>query len=180
MQRPAFHASKDHYLDVLSTDLSSLLSPVALRGTQHELRKSIRKSILVPAAAVAHRLHLAVPVYTLKWPVRHAWSRLEVYDCTNLASGGLPIDFTGTDPTSKTRKDATYLFDLAPGLFVERIEHGAKLAPRAISRPQVLVHASQKSCAKSYTTIRLLWDIADSERPPSRANEHRTSTQRKS
>ncbi|KAH8169865.1 hypothetical protein LIA77_10409 [Sarocladium implicatum] len=178
-QRPAFQASRDRYLDVLSTDLASLLSAVALRGTQSELRHSIRKNVLDPAAAVAHRLHLAVPVYTLKWPVRHAWSRLEVYECTDLASGGLPIDFTGTVPNSKARKDVTYLFDLAPGLFVERIEHGQKLPPKAISRPQVLVYASSSRCLKTYTTIRLLWDIADPERPPSRANGTRASPQKR-
>lgn len=164
---------------MLSKDLASFLSPVALKGTQQELQKSIRKNVIEPAADLAHQLHLATPVFSLKWPVRHAWSRLEVYDCTNLADGGISVDFTGTDASSATRQNVSYLFDLAPGLFVERIESGRKLGPKAIAKPHVLVHTVPSRCVQSYTTIRLLWDIADPERPPSRVKGQRPQAQKK-
>ena len=44
------------------------------------------------------------------------------------------------------------MFDVAPGLFVERVEGGKKMALKAICRPTVLVHSGHEEPKQSPTT----------------------------
>lgn len=133
--------------------------------TAADLQGSVRRTIVEPAADLAHQLHLAPSVYSLKWPARGAYNRLEVYECLNLATGGLPLDLTGTTPNSASRQKVSYLFDVAPGLFVERLEGGKKMPIKAICRPTVLVFGgggggSDSEAAVKPTVLGWLWEGA--------------------
>ncbi|RCI08589.1 hypothetical protein L249_4692 [Ophiocordyceps polyrhachis-furcata BCC 54312] len=137
--QPLFRSRRTAYLSLVTEDLASLLSVVVPRSSASELQASVRRVMVEPAAELAHRLQLASSIFSLKWPARNASGRLEVYECINLASGGLVLDVGGASTTA--RQNVTYLFDVAPGLFVERIEVGKKAPLKAIYRPNVLVHA---------------------------------------
>ncbi|KAG6007350.1 hypothetical protein E4U21_006054 [Claviceps maximensis] len=139
----SFKSRRDSYLQLLSKDLSSYLAVLFPKIPPSELQNSLRKTIIQPAADLAHSLHTSINVFWLKWPLKTASSRLEVYECTNLADGGRVMDLSGTSPESNTRRHAKYLFDIAPGLFVERIEGGKKMALKSICRPKVLIHAAE-------------------------------------
>ncbi|KAF4595201.1 hypothetical protein GQ602_000814 [Ophiocordyceps camponoti-floridani] len=133
--QPLFRSRRDAYISLVSEDLASLLSTVVPRSSSPaHLRESVRETMVEPAADLAHRLQLASSVFSLKWPARNAGSRLEVYECIDLVSGGLVTE------AAAGRQGVTYLFDLAPGLFVERIEVGRRAPLKAIYRPTVLVH----------------------------------------
>lgn len=151
-QQP-FKSRRARFINRVAGDLASLLAPVAPRTTAADLRSSLRRTIVEPAADLAHKLHLSSNPYSLKWPARGAYSRLEVYECLDLAGGGIALDLSGTTPTSAARRKVSYLFDIAPGLFVERIEAGKKTSLKAICRPTVLVHGGDGEPAQQPTVL---------------------------
>ncbi|KAH7316593.1 hypothetical protein B0I35DRAFT_409779 [Stachybotrys elegans] len=154
----AFKARRARFLTAVAEDLASILSVTVPRSSFAELNSSIRRSIVDPAAELAHRLQLASSIYALKWPARNAWSRLEVYECVNLASNGVALDLSGTTSTSAARRKVSYLFDLAPGLFVERIEGGKKSSTKTVHKPRVLVYGAETDIIQCPTVIRWVWD----------------------
>lgn len=111
-------------------------------------------------------MHLAPNILSLKWPVRNAASRLENYECINLADGVLLFDLGITKPTSSVRQKVSYLFDVFPGLFVERFEQGKKMGPKAIVKPTVLVHSGDEGTLRKPTMMKCLWDLTGGPRPP--------------
>lgn len=154
---------------MLSEDLASVLLVIVPRATPAELQVSLKRGIIEPAAELAHRLHLATNIYTLRWPARSPWSRLEVYDCLNITNGGMILDLSGTTSTSSARRKVSYMFDVAPGLFVERIDGQKKLAMKAINKPSVLVHGGDGDVVQRPTLMRWVWD--NSNGLPSTARE---------
>ncbi|KAK2593280.1 hypothetical protein QQS21_009004 [Conoideocrella luteorostrata] len=154
----SFQSRRESYLHLISKDLSSYLTVAFPKLTTAELQSSLRKAVIQPAADLTHRLHTSVNVFWLKWPLKTASSRLEVYECANLADGGRIIDLSGTSPNSSCRRDAKYLFDIAPGLFVERVEGGRKMALKSICRPKVLIHASEGQVAHRSTLLTWLYN----------------------
>lgn len=170
----SFKTRRAKYINLVASDLCSLMAAVVPKASTSDLQGSLRRTIVEPAADLAHQLHLSPSVFSLKWPARGAWSRLEVYECLDLANGGHVIDLTGTRPGSPTRRNVTYLFDVAPGLFVERVEGGKKSPLRAIRRPSVLIFAGEIEVPESSTVLKWLWDNSSSPSgqarpPPSRA-----------
>ncbi|KAH7020001.1 hypothetical protein EDB80DRAFT_213407 [Ilyonectria destructans] len=160
--QPAFKTRRARHLNLVTDDLTSLLSIFTPRLSPTELHASVRHNIIDPAADLVHRLHLASNFFSLKWPARTASSRLEVYECLNLASGGLILDLAGTNKDSSSRADVSYLFDVCPGLFVERVEGGKKLALKAISKPTVLVNKGDGALPQKPTLVKWLCDSAGS------------------
>ncbi|KAI9903626.1 hypothetical protein N3K66_000155 [Trichothecium roseum] len=140
-----FKTRRNRYLDLVTADLAEVLKLVVPLSDPDELHESLRRTIIEPAADLVHDLHLSPSIYSLKWPARGAWSRLEVYECLNISSGGLVLDLSGTNSSSPSRKKVRYMFDVAPGLFVERVEGGKKMALKAICRPTVLVHSVREA-----------------------------------
>jgi hypothetical protein len=157
----SFKTRQIKYINLVSGDLADLLSVVVPRASTSELQSSLRRAIVEPAAELAHQLHLAPSVYSLKWTARGAWSRLEVYECLDLANGGQVMDLSGTRSTSPSRRNVSYLFDVAPGLFVERVEGRKKSPVRAICRPTVLTFSGEEEVAEKPTVVKWLWDSAD-------------------
>ncbi|KAM0231350.1 hypothetical protein ACHAP5_011087 [Fusarium lateritium] len=155
-----FKARRQRHLNIVTEDLASLLSAVAPRTTIAELHSSIRRSIVEPAADLVHQLQLASSIFSLKWTARTAATRLENYQCLNLANAGMVLDLSGTKPTSPVRRNVTYLFDVAPGLFVERIEGGRKLGMKAVVKPTVLIDNAEGGISQAPTVMRWLWDNA--------------------
>ncbi|PHH65263.1 hypothetical protein CDD81_3122 [Ophiocordyceps australis] len=153
-----FKARKTAHVDMVSEDLGTLLASVMPKLAQAEGQSSLRRSIVEPAAEFAHRLQLASNIYSLKWPARNASTRLEVYECLNLASGGLVLDLGASAANSAARRKVCYLFDVAPGLFVERVEVGKKAPLKAIYRPNVLVWAGEGEVPQRPTLIKWLCD----------------------
>ncbi|POR38618.1 Uncharacterized protein TPAR_01185 [Tolypocladium paradoxum] len=176
--QPLFKARRTAYINVVSDDLAALLSIVVPRAPVAELLSSLRRTIVEPAADFAHKLQIASNIYSLKWPARNASSRLEVYECINLASGGLVVDLSGTGPTSPARRKVTYLFDVAPGLFVERVEVGKKAPLKAIYRPNVLVYSGDGDVPQKPTLMKWLCDNSSSPNGSARDPFPRTATPR--
>ncbi|GAB0136229.1 hypothetical protein EsDP_00004540 [Epichloe bromicola] len=156
-QKP-FKSRRDSYLYLICKDLSSYLTVIFPKMSTLELQSSLGKGIVQPAADLAHSLHTSTNIFWLKWPLKTASSRLEVYECTNLADGGRTIDLSGTSPDSSTRRHTKYLFDIAPGLFVERVEDGKKMALKSICRPKVLVHAGDGPIPHNSTLLTWLYN----------------------
>lgn len=177
--QPTFRARRQRYINFVVDDLTSLLSTIAPRTTPADLQSSVRRSIVEPAADLVHQLHLASSIYSLKWPARSASSRLEVYQCFNLANGGTILDLSGTKPASPARRNVMYLFDVAPGLFVERIEGGRKLGLKAIAKPTVLVTNAGGDVSQGSTVMRWLWDGISSSQGPSRSASRASSSRSK-
>ncbi|KAG9258600.1 uncharacterized protein F5Z01DRAFT_632673 [Emericellopsis atlantica] len=174
-----FKTRRARYINLVSEDLASLLSVVAPKATASDLQGSLRRSVVEPAADLAHQLHLASNVFSLKWPARGAWSRLELYECLNLATGGAVVDLSGTGPDSPARRKVSYMFDVAPGLFVERIDGGKKMTLKAICRPAVLVYGGQTDPPQppqKATVMRWLWDSSGG--PPARDASTKTANPR--
>ncbi|KAF5011089.1 hypothetical protein FDECE_2771 [Fusarium decemcellulare] len=180
VQQPIFKSRRTRHINLITDDLTSLLSAIVPRTTSHELHSSIRRSIVEPAADLVHQLHLASNIFSLKWPARTAGTRLEVYQCLNLASDGMILDLSGTKQTSPSRRNVSYLFDVAPGLFVERIEGGRKTGTKAIVKPTVLVDNAEREVPQKPTVMRWLWDNAPTSqnvgrsvsRPPGPRSKH--------
>ncbi|KPM45044.1 hypothetical protein AK830_g1435 [Neonectria ditissima] len=166
--QPIFKTRRTRYLHLVTDDLASLLSIFTPRIPPAELYASVRRNITDPAADLVHRLHLASSIFSLKWPARTAPSRIEVYECLNLASGGLILDLAGTNKDSASRRDVSYLFDVCPGLFVERVEGGKKLALKAISKPIVLVNKGEGGIPQRPTLVKWLCDNTGSPQGPGR------------
>lgn len=157
----AFKSRRDAYLYRLSRDLSSYLAVIFPKIPTLELQISLRKAIVQPAADLAHSLQTSTNIFWLKWPLKTASSRLEVYECTNLADGGRTMDLSGTSPGSTTRRHTKYLFDIAPGLFVERIEGGKKMALKSICRPKVLIYAGEGPVPHKSTLLTWLYNATN-------------------
>lgn len=171
----SFKSRRARLLGLVSEDLASLLSVIAPKASAADLQSSLRRTIVEPAADLAHQLHLACSVFSLKWPARGAWSRLEVYECLNLAAGGISMDLAGTKPNSAARKNVSYLFDVAPGLFVERIDGGKKMPLKAICRPTVLVFGGDEGMGQKPTVLRWLWDASGGTQGTGRESPARTA-----
>ncbi|KAF0636162.1 hypothetical protein FPSE5266_11709 [Fusarium pseudograminearum] len=176
--QPAFKARRQRYINFVVDDLTSLLSIIVPRTPPADLQASVRRSIVEPAADLVHQLHLAPSIYSLKWPARSASTRLEVYQCFNLANGGTPLDLSGTKSSSPARRNVMYLFDIAPGLFVERIEDGRKLGLKAIVKPTVLVTNAGGDISQGPTVMRWLWDGIPSSQGSSRSASRASSARR--
>jgi hypothetical protein len=71
-----------------------------------------------------------------------------------------------------------YLFDIAPGLFVERIEEGRKLGLKAIVKPTVLVTNAGGDISQGPTVMRWLWDGIPSSQGSSRSTSRASSARR--
>ncbi|OAA47028.1 hypothetical protein NOR_02664 [Metarhizium rileyi] len=153
----SFKGRREAYTGLISKDLSSYLLPIFPKTSFIELQGSLCRSVVQPAADLAHRFHTSVNMYWLKWPLKTASTRLEVYECLNLADGGRVVNFSGTSPESPSRRNIRYLFDVAPGLFVERVEGGRKLPLKAICRPKVLVHGSEGQVSHRSTLLTWLY-----------------------
>ncbi|PHH78596.1 hypothetical protein CDD82_2955 [Ophiocordyceps australis] len=175
-----FKARKTAHVDRVSEDLGTLLSAVMPKLARAEGQSSLRRSIVEPAAEFAHRLQLASNIYSLKWPARNASTRLDVYECLNLASGGLVLDLGATPANSTARRKVCYLFDVAPGLFVERVEVGKKAPLKAIYRPNVLVWAGEGDVPQRPTLIKWLCDSVNASGSSSREALPRTVHARRS
>lgn len=156
----SFKTRRARYINQVTEDFATFLSIIVPKSSASDLQSSLRRNIIEPAADLAHQLHLAPSVFSLKWPARGAWARLEVYECLNLANGGLVLDLSGTTPKSPSRRKVSYLFDVAPGLFVERVEGGKKTAMKAICRPSVLVYGGDGEVDQKPTVLKWLWDSA--------------------
>lgn len=170
-----FKARRQRYINFVVDDLTSLLSTIVPRTAPADLQASVRRSIVEPAADLVHQLHLASSIYSLKWPARSASTRLEVYQCLNLANGGMVLDLSGTKSASPARRNIMYLFDIAPGLFVERIEGGKKLGLKAIAKPTVLVTNAGGDVSQGSTVMRWLWDGIPTSQGPSRSASRASS-----
>ncbi|KAM0439557.1 hypothetical protein ACHAPT_000648 [Fusarium lateritium] len=164
--QPIFKTRRSRYLNTVTDDLTALLSVIAPRTSPAELHSSIRRSIVEPAVDLVHQLHLASNAFSLKWPARTL--RLEVYQCLNLASNGMILDLSGTKENSPSRRNVSYLFDVAPGLFVARFEDGKKLGVKAIVKPTVLVDNTEGEVSQTPTVVRWLWDNAPTAQGPGR------------
>ncbi|KAK5991080.1 hypothetical protein PT974_09357 [Cladobotryum mycophilum] len=154
----AFKAKRSSHLSLITDDLASLLSVLIPHVPITELQCSLRKAIINPAADFAHQLHLASNIFSLKWPAKSAESRLEVYECINLANNGEVLSLGNAGNSSQSQHKVSYLFDVMPGLFVERIEVGKKLARKTICRPKVLVYAGGgEAIPQSPTLTKSFW-----------------------
>ncbi|KAG6067257.1 hypothetical protein E4U32_004265 [Claviceps aff. humidiphila group G2b] len=154
----SFRSRRDAYVHLLAKDLASYLAVLLPKIPTLDLQISLHKAIVQPAADLAHGLHTSINFFWLKWPLKTASSRLEVYECTNLADGGRTMDLSGTSPECTVRRHTKYLFDIAPGLFVERVEGGKKMALRSICRPKVLIHAGEGSVPHKATLMTWLYN----------------------
>ncbi|KAH6604198.1 hypothetical protein Trco_007644 [Trichoderma cornu-damae] len=160
----SFKSRKAAYLSLITEDLASLLSVVVPYLTAAELQGSLRTSIIDPAVDLAHRLQLSPNIFSFKWPARSARSKLDNYDCINLASGGAAITSGEAGKSSEALENASYLFDVSPGLFVETVSGAKKAAAKAVCKPVVLVYGGEKEGGvpnKAMTLTRLLWDYAN-------------------
>ncbi|KJZ74835.1 hypothetical protein HIM_05744 [Hirsutella minnesotensis 3608] len=157
--QPLFKTRQAAYIKLVSDDLASILSLVVPRAALVDLQSSVRRTLVEPAADFAHKLQLATNIFSLKWPARNASTRLEVYECINLASGGLVLDLSSPGSKASSRK-VKYLFDVAPGLFVERVEVGKKGPLKAIYRPNVLVYSGDGEVPQRPTLMKWVCDGA--------------------
>lgn len=176
----AFKTRRIKYINLVASDLASFVSVVAPKASLSDLQGSLRRSVVEPAAELAHQLHTSSSVFSLKWPARGAWSRLEVYECLDLANGGQVLDLSGTGPSSPVRRNVSYLFDVAPGLFVERVEGGKKSPLKAICRPSVLVFGGDGEVEEKPTVLRWLWDNSSPAPAPPRQSSSRGPSTNKS
>lgn len=174
--QPSFRTRRQRFLNFVVEDLTTLLSIIAPKSPPTELQGSVRRSIVEPAADLAHQLHLAPSVFSLKWPARTAATRLEVYQCLNFANGGATLDLSGTKAASQARRGVIYLFDIAPGLFVERVEGGRKLGLKAIVKPTVLVTNSGGDVLQGPTIMSFLWNNTPTSQGASRSSSRASSS----
>jgi hypothetical protein len=147
----SFKSRRAAYLNLITEDLVSLLTVV------------VRTSIIDPAADLAHRLQLSPNIFSLRWPARTARSKLDIYECINLADRAI-INSGETGKSAEALKNASYLFDTAPGLFIETVSGAKKSTAKAICKPAVLVYGGDRDGdipQKTMTLTRLLWDFAN-------------------
>ena len=156
----SFTSRRESYLSLISKDLSSCLKAAFPKMSALDLQNSLEKAIVQPAADLAHRLQTATNIFWLKWPLKTASSRLEVYECLDLANGGRVLDLSGTSPSSLCRQNIKYLFDIAPGLFVERVEGNKKAALKCLCRPRVLIHSLESQVAYRSNMMTWLFEAA--------------------
>ncbi|KAL7795829.1 hypothetical protein V8C37DRAFT_408633 [Trichoderma ceciliae] len=178
----SFKSRRAAYLNLITEDLASLLSVVVPYLTAAELHSSLRTNIIDPAVDLAHRLQLSPNIFSLKWPARTARSKLDTYECIDLASSGAIINPDEASKSSEALKNASYLFDVAPGLFVETVGGAKKSAVKIVCRPKVLVYGGEKDGdipQKAMTLTRLLWDYANGSKDRSHGPSRNTSPKSK-
>ncbi|KAM0256419.1 hypothetical protein ACHAQJ_004944 [Trichoderma viride] len=160
----SFRSRRAAYLNLITEDLASLLTVVVPYLTAAELQSSLRTNIIDPAVDLAHRLQLSPNIYSLKWPARTARTKLDTYECINLANSGTTMNPDEAGKSSEALKNASYLFDVVPGLFVETVSGSKKSVVKTVCRPVVLVYGGEKDGdipQKTMTLTRLLWDFAN-------------------
>ncbi|QYT00632.1 hypothetical protein H0G86_007711 [Trichoderma simmonsii] len=179
----SFKSRRAQYLNLITEDLASLISVVVPYLTAAELQSSLRTNIIDPAVDLAHRLQLSPNIFTLRWPARTARTKLDTYECINLANDGAVLSSGDAGKPSDALKNASYLFDVAPGLFVETVGGAKKSAAKIICRPTVLVYGGEKDGdipQKAMTLTRLLWDYANGSKArshgPSRNGSPKSKT----
>lgn len=107
---------------------------------------SLLKSIVDPCLDLAHKLHLSVDKYSIRWTPYHTanWEQrqtmtldLSQFECVDLISGRT-IKFP---PRGKL---LTYLFDLSPGLVLETAQAQFFGEPKILKKPKILVAATKE------------------------------------
>lgn len=178
----SFRSRRAAYLNLITEDLASLLSVVVPYLTAAELQSALRTNIIDPAVDLAHRIQLSPNIYSLRWPARNARSKLDTYECINLASSGIMNNSEDASKSFEALKNASYLFDVAPGLFVETVGGAKKSAFKAVCRPIVLVYEGERDGdipQKSMTLTRLLWDFANGSKARSQGPSRNSSPKSK-
>ena len=118
---------------------------------------SVRSSIIEPAMALAHKLHISVDDYRLEWtslskikPERRTSlpSDFSSFECSDLCQNGRILRISG--PTAPER--LTYLLDLRPALVIRELKTELYAEPKILSRARVLVAATKEDERFSYPT----------------------------
>lgn len=125
----------------MTKDLGFLLHTLAPNTDQSELERSIMTAIVEPALSLAHKLHLSVDKYSIKWTPYHTspWEKrqamrvdLSQYDCVDLLTGrNVRFPVKG--------KIITYVFDLCPSLELQTAQAQYLGQPKVLKKAKVLV-----------------------------------------
>jgi hypothetical protein len=141
-QRPEFVQFRHKQSKTLSNDLANMLSLFQPRSDISGFTRLVQSTIIEPALQLAHKMHLSVHEFSLRYtsyhstkseerhPLRREWSQ---FDCVSLS------------PPGKVQRPPiadvifTYLFDLSPELVFRAVKADSFAEPRVLKRGRVLV-----------------------------------------
>lgn len=127
-------------------DLIHTLHIFAPRLDQEAMGASLITSIIDPCLTLAHKLHLSVDKYSIRWTPYHTatWEQrqtmkldLTQFECVDLIGGR-------TFKTQPKGKLFTYICDLAPGLVLEKAQAQFNGEPKILKKPRVLVAVTKE------------------------------------
>jgi hypothetical protein len=154
VSQPEFKQQRADLDRRLTEELFQLLKPLLPTGDPRDLIESIGLNITRPALDLAHRLQLSTTIYSVRWTPFHDdlntgridETRVDFshYVCLNLLQRGKLVKVKeGTESGAPLR--VQYLFDVCPGLYCEVLQDGHISDLKSISKPKILVAASEGS-----------------------------------
>ena len=141
-QRPEFIQFRHKQSKTLSNDLANMLSLFLPRSDISGFTRLVQSTIIEPALQLAHKMHLSVHDFSLRYttyhstkseerhPLRQEWSQFE---CVSLSPPGKVQRHPVADVIF------TYLFDLSPELVFRAVKADSFAEPRVLKRGRILV-----------------------------------------
>lgn len=141
-QQPQFAKCRQNQSETLSKDLAGMLKLFLPRSDYSGLFHSVQSTMIEPALQLAHKMHLSVNEFSLRYTPYH---RTKAEDRRPLPLESSPFDCVTLSPLGRVLKFPisegilTYLFDLSPELVFRAVKADSFAEPRVLKRARVLV-----------------------------------------
>ena len=116
------------------------------RAHTRNLLPAVRNTIIEPAFALAHKMHLSVDLFSIEWSQYH---NLRSDERNPFAGEFNDFEFVDLLARGKTLKappsrNIEYLFDITPRLVFRRVKADIYAEPKVLKKPKILVAVTKE------------------------------------
>jgi len=145
--RPQFGQIREKRKELLTVTLTAMLGIFIPRAHNLNLQTSVRNTIIEPAFALAHKMHLSVDYFSIEWPKYHKlrsdrgngeFSDVELVDLARRTTLKAP-------PSG----NIDYIFDITPQLVFQRVKADTCAEPKVLKKLRILVAVTKEGYGRN-------------------------------
>jgi hypothetical protein len=127
-------------------DLTAMLGLFIPRAHTRNLQTAVRNTIIEPAFALAHKMHLSVDLFSIEWSQYHNLRP----DQRNSFAGEFNdfelVDLLARGKTLKAlpSRNIDYILDITPQLVLRRVKADTYAEPKVLKKPKILVAVTKE------------------------------------
>jgi hypothetical protein len=127
-------------------DLTAMLKLFIPRAHTRNLQAAVYNTIIEPAFALAHKMHLSVDLFSIEWSKYHnLWAdqrnpfagEFNDFELVDLIAGGKTLK-------APPLRNFDYIFDITPQLVFRRVKADTYSEPKVLRKPKILVAVTKE------------------------------------